>query len=187
MNLPLSFGIETTLFNRLMTSCQLIIPRFTPAGWFECDLAAITNAGFLREYEIKTSRADFKKDLKKADSGRFDWKTGQRAGIQKKHERLMKGDVLGPSQFWFITSEELVEKDEVPEHAGLYFARLVDQRPWRASFIASLTEIKKAPRLHQHRVLPRVVKQAHEAGYWRFWNLYRENWSKLCAGIKRPD
>jgi outer membrane autotransporter protein len=41
------------------------MPNYTPKNWFECDVMAVTKAGYLEEYEIKLSASDFKADSKK--------------------------------------------------------------------------------------------------------------------------
>ena len=48
---------------------KLRLPRYTPKGWWECDVFELTTSGYFREYEIKTSLSDFRNDAKKFKSG----------------------------------------------------------------------------------------------------------------------
>jgi len=62
--------IQHALFDQFGNASKLMIPNYTPAHWFECDLIRVTKAGYLEEFEIKISVADFKADAKKGPSER---------------------------------------------------------------------------------------------------------------------
>lgn len=57
--------IQIALWKDLQSSRDLVMPNYTPKKWFECDVMAVTKAGYLEEYEIKLSASDFKADAKK--------------------------------------------------------------------------------------------------------------------------
>lgn len=139
------------------------LPGYTPRNWWECDVFELTGAGFFREYEIKLSRADFKRDAEK-DGWAGHWDPGE--GRKNKHELLAQGDARGPVQFWFVVPEDLVTVDEVPEWAGLlYFRENKERRLWeRPGYIVAR---KKAPRLHNTRLDPKVERHARGITYYR--------------------
>ena len=60
--------IQKKLYHRLFGN-RLVLPNFTPNGWFECDIWVLTKSGYGREYEIKLTVSDFKADAKKMFSG----------------------------------------------------------------------------------------------------------------------
>ena len=47
--------IQNRLYYMLRSAAQCLMPNFTPGGWWECDLATVTRAGYFVEYEIKLS------------------------------------------------------------------------------------------------------------------------------------
>lgn len=157
---------------------NFVLPRFTPSGWWECDVFEVTDAGYWREYEIKTSRADFRKDVEKHKTKlvavdvppeerkhRFDTRRFVSAPDRVKHDLLAARDVSGPNQFWFVCPVGLIPVAEIPEWAGLI--EVTDsgkgQRRWR---FRDRVE-KDAPRLHKEKCRPAVVAKARESCYWR--------------------
>ena len=138
------------------------LPRFTPVGWWEADVFELTDAGYWREYEIKTSRADFRNDAKKRKVGRVE---------RNKHDLLAARDVSGPCQFWFVCPAGLIPVAEVPEWAGLI--EMSDTGRGHKKYRVRDTVVKAAPRLHQEKCRPVVVEKARECCYWRLhaaWN-----------------
>lgn len=78
-------------------------------GGFECDILELTKAGYLYEYEVKISKADFKADAKKKT-----W-----AGT--KYELIKLGNRT--NYFYYVVPEGLLSVEDVPEFAGLIWAR----------------------------------------------------------------
>lgn len=116
-----SKDITIALYWQLRGASQLLIPRFTPLKWWECDLWRLTPADFVDEYEIKTSVADFRADVKKNEERyELDPATRRYAPVVKatKHE-LLAGSERGPNRFWFVVPGEIADKIEVPPYAGL--------------------------------------------------------------------
>lgn len=58
--------IQLALFQHLRSTCVCAAPNYTPDGWWECDVWAVTRAGYGIEYEIKLSVHDFRADKQKA-------------------------------------------------------------------------------------------------------------------------
>lgn len=149
------------IFCRPRVGRSLVLPRFTPPGWYECDVCEVTDAGYLREYEIKLSRRDFWADSYK----------GMAPGRLSKHEKLrMRADV-GPSQFWFIIPVGLVPVDQVPDFAGVYTVQWNSTSPWKSTFL----EKRPAPRLHSHKVDARMRQRMIGTAYWRFHSQMHRN------------
>ena len=68
----------------------------------ECDCLVISKNGHATEYEIKTSRADFKADFNKLE----------------KHKLLREGGYI-TKHFYYLTPKGLLSLEDIPEYAGL--------------------------------------------------------------------
>lgn len=99
-------------FARANTS-DIVVPNYY-IGRYECDLLKITKVGHLYEYEIKVSRADFKKDAEKAYRS---YRTGETV---TKHTEILNGKRC--HRFYFVVPEGLVNPAEVPDGFGLIYA-----------------------------------------------------------------
>ena len=139
-----------------------VMPRFAPPGWWECDVAELTTAGYLVEWEIKTSRSDFSADARKVEVVSY---SRRRAGVvpRTKHERLAARDTTGPSRFWFVVPAGMLTDGQVPEWAG--WAEANARSDGR---VAGLTVMREAPRLHAQKASPAVGEAMRVAAYYRF-------------------
>lgn len=157
-------------------SYQIQIPNYTPIRWWESDHYAVTKAGFAVEFEIKTSMADFKADaLKQKDTrvardgwdivrdefGKMVFNEGQ-----KKHDQLAARCTHGPSRFYFVCPEEVLQVSDMPEWAGLIWARKGTRTTYPACY-----EQKPAPKLHREKVPSGTLDNIHNAMYYRYWTL----------------
>jgi hypothetical protein len=119
-----------------------ISTRVKISGLAECDVVSISKAGYIYEYEIKTSRADFKRDF-----------------IKEKHQNMLnenctkvyKGEQvwLTANYFTFVTPEGLIQEDEVPEYAGLMWI----------SESGEFTVVKKPKLIHKTKADERFIRQ----------------------------
>lgn len=147
----------------------LLLPNYTPGDWYECDLFAVTKAGYLVEHEIKLTVADFKADEKKGRTARRYAKPGlHNPIIESKHARLAERDTEGPSRFNYIVPKDLVKVEHVPEWAGLIYAERLEATPYYRSHIR-FVEQKKAPRLHKEKVPEATIEHAKGVCYFRYW------------------
>lgn len=105
---------------------------------FECDILEIRKTFYTIEYEIKISRGDFKNDLKKINQ--FDNKI--------KFEYIKAGERT--NYFYYVVPDGLIHPDEVPEYAGLIYAKEFRQSKYNK--IISFEVIKKAPKLHKNKL-----------------------------------
>jgi hypothetical protein len=154
--------IQCALWFELQSSHKLVMPNYTPPNWWENDVMAITNSGYLVEHEIKMSVADFDKDSFKEMDERCSkgWRTGERIN---KHKLLSIGDTRGPARFYFVVAEGIEHKIELPDWAGLKVAHIHNRRVFT-------TTIKKAPQLHKQKVDPTLITQALSTCYYRMWS-----------------
>ena len=85
---------------------QKIISLRTSQIEHEIDFLVVTKQNKLIEYELKVSRADFFQDRKKL-----------------KHNRMLTGAKGKIYKFYYVVPEGMVDKDEVPDYAGLVYVR----------------------------------------------------------------
>lgn len=92
------------------TAADIILPNFYVQG-YEMDLFKLKNSGYVYEYEIKISRADFKNDFKKNNK--------YKSVTNTKHNDISTGKRC--NRFFFVVPENLITIEEVPEYAGLIY------------------------------------------------------------------
>lgn len=152
--------LQSRFWTRYGATFGLLLPNYTPRGWFECDLFGVTRAGYFQEFEIKLTVPDYWADFEKR--GRLgSWRDGYRE--VEKHRALKAGDPAGPSAFWFCLSTQVAGRVEIPSWAGL---RVFDGR-WRT--------VKTAPRLHRTKCPQAIQDHARGVTYFRFWTERLEN------------
>jgi len=119
-----------------------ITTHFTGMGLMECDVLSISKADYIYEYEIKISRADFKKDFIKEKHTHI---------INEKYTRTRKGELvyLLPNYFNFVTPRDLISIDEVPDYAGLIYM----------NEDSSFTIVKKPKLLHKTKANEAFIRQ----------------------------
>lgn len=119
-----------------------ITTHFTGMGLMECDVLSISKADYIYEYEIKISRADFKKDFIKEKHTHI---------INEKYTRTRKGTLvyLLPNYFNFVTPKDLISIDEVPDYAGLIYM----------NEDSSFTIVKKPKLLHKTKANEAFIRQ----------------------------
>lgn len=174
--------IQHALYNQFGNAAALMIPNYTPAHWFECDMLRVTKAGFMDEFEIKVSVADFKVDALKgpteherarmasyseADQKRFKFE------FRSKHQRLAEGDTRGPCRFWFVMPEEIASKVEIPSWAGMITVGIYRKHVRLLNLYPHHPSHRKAPQLHKAKVDPAVLTNARGVFYHRYWNIRR--------------
>lgn len=78
---------------------------------WESDKILETKSGYIYEFEIKVSRADFKNDFKHKKE-KYD-----------KFNLILEGkeDVLTPNYFSYACPENLISEEEIPSYAGLVY------------------------------------------------------------------
>ena len=98
----------------------VMAPNIYVLGW-ESDFISVTNSGYIYEYEIKLSVADYKKDFKKhvvdVDENWRGKRLNKHDCLSGKIERAEK-----PKRFYFVMPKDMVPVSEIPEYAGLIYA-----------------------------------------------------------------
>ncbi len=138
----LSKSIESAMCMYLYEkSHSPITTRFTGSGLMECDVLSVSKSDYIYEYEIKVSRADFRKDFIKEKHVNI---------INEKYTRTRKGELiyLLPNYFNFVTPRDLISIEDIPEYAGLIY---IDDNGFEI--------IKKPKLLHKTKANPEFIKK----------------------------
>jgi len=115
---------------------------------WEADIVSVTNSGYVYEFEIKRTLADYRADFKK----------------EEKHSRLKNRGRHIPSRFWYVINGFELPVDAIPEYAGLII--MTSTSIWDDIHI-----IKRAPRLTTSTIEPKYIDKLNEAAYSRMWSL----------------
>ena len=138
-----SKNIEAALAMHLYEKAHSpITTRFKGMGLAECDVISVSPSDYTWEWEIKISRADFKKDFTKAKHENM---------INEKNTRTRKGttEFLTTNYFSFVCPTGLISPEEVPEYAGLlYFNEDM-----------SFTVAKKPKLLHKTKATDKLLRK----------------------------
>lgn len=98
---------------------------------WESDVVKFTKSGYVYEFEIKISKADFKNDFKN--------KKNKHAIL----ENSETGNEKKPNYFYYVVPKDMITVEDVPEYAGLIYVIPYSEK--RFGFL----EVKKAPILHK--------------------------------------
>ena len=140
--------IQNELYRIKRSASQIILGNYTPTGWYECDLYAVTKAGYWSEYEIKLSLSDFEADFRNK---------------KPKHMMLASDPLKGPKQFWFVMPRELAEQVSVPSYAGLI--AVTKRGRWMRT-----DTLKIAPTRPSRKASEKAILRAYRNGYYRYWS-----------------
>jgi hypothetical protein len=149
--------IQAVLMRWIMNSKhhRIVLPNSTTLFFWEADVISVANSGFVHEYEIKISRADYNQDA-------------------EKHKHNFIGHPQNaPAYFWYVTYGFEIDP---PEKAGWI---LVSKYPERRELIIDVK--KNAPRLNEWK-LPdyKQISLAHCLS-WRLTNEYSK-YIRLAEG-----
>lgn len=134
---------------------EVYVPNVYLFNW-ESDMISINRSGYVWEYEIKCSRADFKADFKK----------------ESRHHALELGveiDSLNgpeiafrPNRFIYVCPEGLIKVEEVPYYCGLMYVKQNRIRP---------RMIKKPPILHRDKITHTQTRRLLKSLYSKYWRM----------------
>ncbi len=147
--------VQKMLWWDFRSSSRILMPNFTPQGWWECDIWRVTNAGWPYEYEIKLNRQDFRADAKKE---RKCWRTGV---VSNKH-RLMS-ECPYPRRFYYVLPIDIGDV-EIPDWAGTIWFTDYNGRAVRRG------KIDQGPGLGETKATEAEIKRALTSAYYRFWD-----------------
>ena len=139
---------------------------------FESDFISISKAGYVSEYEIKMTRADFKNDFKKFHGKEYKkWQLDlfEKRGIEQqkyyKHD-LLKNGKSGIKHFYFCCPEGLLTKEDLPDHVGL-LEFSVPNNKWHE--FATYKTTKRAPKLpNAQKASEEDELRIREAQKWQY-------------------
>lgn len=158
---------------------------------WESDKLLETKSGYIYEFEIKISRADFKNDFKHKKDKHIILEGGEKYGdkyLPKYYELLEESRKVGtvsekyflqyaskndkymveghkkPNYFYYAVPTDLITVDEVPEYAGLVY---VDEKQ-------NLTIKKSAPKLHKEKYKDSDLNLGEKF----YYNM--ESWKNKC-------
>lgn len=107
-----SYEISDIIHQKYINNCKYKVPNAYIFKW-ESDFFIQKDNGYCYEFEIKVSKADFKKDFEKSD----------------KHEVLKNGFFINyrneqitrkrPNKFYYVAPIGIIDIKDVPKYAGL--------------------------------------------------------------------
>lgn len=162
----------------------ICLPRYTPIGWWECDVAELTASGYLREYEVKLTRSDFRADAGKGRERFEGW--GKPKIEENKHALLAAGSPTGPNTFYFVTSRGLIDRTELPIWAGLI--ELGDRgEGHRPNFRWSMNILVPAPKIHRVKAAESLRGAMLGNCYYRLHTEYERRTNSTPAPLTWQD
>ena len=106
--------------HKYMSSNTMCIPSVG-----EADFLSVNGSRFITEYEIKTSRSDFKADFKKEFKHKMMKGEGERKWYDSKLKKWLKSTKPFVNYFYYVVPEGLIKPEEVPAYAGLIYVKPV--------------------------------------------------------------
>lgn len=123
--------------------------KFFSERW-ESDLLVQDFKAMLYEFEIKTSKSDFKNDFKKS-----------------KHIRIKKREGRLPNFFYYVLPEEFANDVKVPDYAGIYAYKHY-QCSERGEVI-DFYFVKAAAKIHDTPVTLKEENKILQTVLYKFW------------------
>ena len=156
------WDIQNLLYKHLQydKQHQCIYPNNCGLFGWEADMISATKAGFVNEYEIKISKADFRADFKKP-----------------KHKSFLKENVRHkhyPAYFWYVTYGFEVTDEMIPSYAG--HIEIVHHRVRKNQLMLDVK--KKAPKINDYKLNDKRRNKLYSGMYYKYWNI-REKELKL--------
>lgn len=199
---PLTEQTIQRRLNYIFSSWKYNVDGLFVFEW-ESDKLIWTKTGYIYEFEIKISRADFKNDFKNkkekhiilkgpTEEERFmpsfyqsyEWNKHLYNSIDDCKARIKSGDShlieshKKPNYFYYAVPEGLIQPEEVPEYAGLIYI-LKEYHFERQSYVI----VKKAPCLHKQKYKDSELNLAEK--FW--WNWQSDRRLRKEAQKERDD
>ena len=172
MSKPTAKELQISFYEANSQRYQITAPNIYLDWEFnEMDICAVRKSGFIDEVEIKLSKSDFNADFKKTikiDQGKAD-KSNQYKGFFEifKHDAIEHG-ICHCNRFSFLMPEEIVDKCDIPEYAGLYV-----YKTWSNGH-SRIVESKSAPLLHRRKITDDMKHSIGRKMAYRYWDLIRD-------------
>ena len=161
--------IQIALKRKYLNNSIVMAPNVYLWGSFESDFVRVTKSGYGIEYEIKLSKSDFKADFKKSNL-KIEGINNDRHVIYssfKKHEWLLTGK--GPTEFYYVFPESLINPNDVPDWAGIVIAREIPPSEYYTQSHVRVHLLRKAKRLNREPLSDMKIKNIYTSCYYRYW------------------
>jgi hypothetical protein len=159
--------IQIALYRHYYQQSKIFIPNSNAFGW-EADMLMIMPSLRVHEFEIKISRADFKKDAEKYKHQHINDKLNGVENRSHNYWTTIQVNTITPANhFWYAVPEGLVKLEELPRYAGLIFVRQSINYP----NLYEIQLVKKAPLLHKEKLSVEKQIQIMRRLSYRYFNL----------------
>jgi hypothetical protein len=170
--MPTEKDLQATFYYCNQKRFELIAPNvYSDWSMGEMDLLCIRPSGYVDEIEIKLTSSDFKADFKKTvmlEGGpAYPGATWNKHIKTNKHECVEKG-LTYSNRFSFLLPEEIVDKCDIPDYAGLY-AGLYVYRCYPNGY-SNVREVKRGKLLHKNKIDLEMKYQIGRKMNFRYWN-----------------
>jgi len=147
-----SLDLQIAFYNRYSPGFEFMAPNVYLRYDCELDIFGLRKkSGYVDEIEIKMVKSDYLADFNK---------TIRLRGVDRlKHEALKEG-LLHPNRFSFLVPEQLAEKIEVPEYAGLYTY---------SDKTGRIKHMKRAKLLHKNKLSESLKYKTAKKMAFRYW------------------
>lgn len=147
--MKLSDKITRAFLYNIANGNEIVIPNFYM--WWEMDIFRMLPSGYIYEYEIKISRADFKNDFNKWD----------------KH-KMLQGGKLSCNRFYFIVPKDLVAISEIPDYCGLIYFEELPKNRWKFTTVQNAKFLHKDKKVDDikfmHRLMTKIAYREYIVG-----------------------
>lgn len=172
-------NIQKRLMYHLRQQHAWVMPNVFIGGYERDCIMINKNSGLWNEYEIKVSIADFKKDFLKTtgsySADMFSPKAQVKYFTTNKHEHFAKRNVTisTPNRFIFVTPAGLIDKESLPDYAGLitYHEHEVDLDRALGHHYHSggyLQVVKSGKLLHKNKIADAIKLDILDKAYQRY-------------------
>ena len=129
----------------------------------EMDFMTIDNDGYCNEFEIKTTKSDFREEFE---------------AKKMKHQLLSEKSTDCPNRYWFACPKGIIDINDVPMYAGLVeFAK-------NSEGVYKMRVVRKAPLLHKRLLDP---KDLFYKVYYKYYNAQDKEFNNTKKRIRRGD
>lgn len=157
--------IQNCLYWYLQQKHEMLCPNIFLYNW-ESDFISVTKAGYVHEYEIKTSKQDFKNDrLHKPEKFKIleegylltesEWEK-KKYGEKRPYSR--------PSCFWYVCPQDLIVTTDIADYCGLMYVNDKDR-------FNTITIIKEPKKVCKDKITPELEHTMLRSLYFRYWVL----------------
>jgi len=151
--------------DRFLGGHRFYFPNVCHYKW-ESDLISVTKSKFVYEYEIKTTKGDFKADFKKKAKHEL-IATGTLENSRFGNGWRVEDGLKRPNYFYYACPEYIIHTREVPEYAGLIYC-------YRSGKNFDYTIKKRAPRLHNEKITKKELTRIVISNYFKIWKLLKK-------------